>query len=63
MNSPLGIIVVIILVIVLLGGVGPHFYNDAPWQPGYGYGNRGIGVIGVILIIVVVWLLFGGRLG
>ena len=57
MNSPLGIVLVIILVIVLLGGGLPHFYSSAPWGPGYGFGNRGIGILGVILIIVVIlWL-------
>jgi hypothetical protein len=55
--SPLGLILVVILVAVLLGGVGPHFYQGAPWRPGYGFGNPGIGIVGVILIIVLVlWL-------
>jgi hypothetical protein len=58
--STLGIVLVVILVLILLGGVGPTFYQGAPWRAGYGYGNGGIGVIGIILIIVVVWLLFGG---
>ncbi len=57
--SPLGIILLVILVIVLLGGVGPVFYQGAPWRPGYGYGTGGIGVIGVLLIIAVVLLLLG----
>jgi hypothetical protein len=43
---------------VLLGGIGPHFYQGAPWRPGYGLGNPGIGVVGVVLIIVLVlWLM------
>jgi hypothetical protein len=59
MSSPLGIVLVVILILVLLGGVGPHFYTGAPWQPGYGFGNRGIGVIGVILIVILILWLMG----
>jgi Protein of unknown function (DUF3309) len=56
--SPLGLIIIVILVIVLLGGIGPHFYTGAPWRPGYGFGNGGIGVVGVVLIIVLIlWLM------
>jgi Protein of unknown function (DUF3309) len=56
--SPLGLILIVILVIVLLGGIGPHFYTGAPWRPGYGFGNGGIGVVGVVLIIVLIlWLM------
>lgn len=61
--SPLGIVIVVILVIVLLGGVGPYFHSGLPYRPGYGYGNGGIGIIGILLIIALVWLLFGGGLG
>ena len=57
--SPLGIVLAVILILVLIGGVGPHFYTGAPWQPGYGYGFGGIGVIGVILIIVLILALTG----
>jgi hypothetical protein len=57
--SPLGIIILVILIIVLLGGIGPHFYQGVPWRSGYGYGTGGIGVIGIILIIVVILLLSG----
>jgi hypothetical protein len=52
--SPLGLILIVILVIVLLGGIGPHFYTGAPWRPGYGYGNGGIGVVGIILIVILI---------
>jgi Protein of unknown function (DUF3309) len=56
--SPLGLILVVILVIILLGGIGPHFYQGAPWRPGYGLGNGGIGIVGVVLIIVLIlWLM------
>lgn len=57
-------VVIILLIVVLVGGVGPHYYSGAPWQPGYGAGWYGNGAIGLILIIVVVLLLFGGgRIG
>jgi hypothetical protein len=59
--SPLGLILLIILVVVLLGGIGPHFYSNAPWRPGYGYGNGGIGIIGILLIIFII-LYFSGYL-
>jgi Protein of unknown function (DUF3309) len=52
----LGTILVIILIIFLLGGFSGRFGG-----PGYGYGHRGNGLIGIILIIVVV-LLLSGRL-
>ena len=45
----LGLIIVIILVIFLLGGFSGRFGG-----PGYGYGHRGNGLIGIILIIVVI---------
>jgi hypothetical protein len=57
--STLGIVLVVILILVLLGGVGPHFYTSAPWQPGYGFGNGGVGIIGVILIVVILLVLMG----
>ena len=55
----LGTLLIIILIIVLIGGVGPRFYSGAPWQPGYGWGNNGIGIVGVLLIIVIVLALTG----
>ena len=39
--SPLGLILVIILIIFLLGGFSGRFRGY-----GYGYGHRGIGVLG-----------------
>ena len=59
--STLGIVLVIILILVLLGGVGPNFYAGAPWQPAYGFGNGGIGLLGILLIIVLI-AVFMGRL-
>jgi hypothetical protein len=52
----LGTILIIVLVIFLLGGFSGRFGG-----PGYGYGHRGNGLIGVLLIIAVV-LLLSGRL-
>ena len=50
----LGTILVIVLIIFLLGGFSGRFGG-----PGYGFGHRGNGLIGVILVIVVVLLLTG----
>ena len=57
MRSPIGIVVVILLVLILFGGVaGPRFNPN--WQYGYGYGNGGVGILGVILVIfLILWLL------
>jgi hypothetical protein len=52
--SPLGLILLIVLVIFLLGGFSGRFGGY-----GYGYGHGGIGVIGIILIVIVVLLLLG----
>ena len=57
--STLGLVLVIFLVVILLGGVGPHFYSGAPWGPGYGFGYGGIGLVGILLIVVIVLLLTG----
>jgi hypothetical protein len=57
--SPLGIILVVILVLILLGGIGPNIYPGTPWRAGYGFGNGGIGIVGILLIIVVIMLLTG----
>ena len=43
----LSAVLVVILVIILLGGIGPHFYQSKPlgnaWIPSFGAG--GIGVV------------------
>ena len=57
--STIGLVLVILLVVILLGGVGPNFYSGVPWQSGYGYGYGGIGVVGVILIVVLILALSG----
>ena len=43
------VIAVIILVIALLGGFSGRFGG-----PGYGYGDRGNGAIGLLLVIILV---------
>jgi hypothetical protein len=52
----MSLIVVIIILVLLFGGLGFH----SGWGY-YGAGPLG-GIGGLILIIVVVWLLTGGRL-
>jgi hypothetical protein len=52
--SPLGLIVLVVLVIFLLGGFSGRFGGY-----GYGYGHGGIGTIGIILIVIVVLMLLG----
>ena len=49
-------ILIVILILILLGGVGPTFYSGAPWRYGYGFGHGGIGIVGIILIIVIILL-------
>lgn len=51
----LGTILLIILVIALLGGIGPW----APMGYGYGYGHGGFGVIGVLVVILLIPVLAG----
>lgn len=54
----LGPILIIILLLVVVGGL-PTWNYSQNW--GYGYAPSGIGT--VLLVIVVLWLLFGrGRL-
>jgi hypothetical protein len=55
----ISLILVIILVLVLIGAFGPHVYPGTPWQPGYGFGNTGISVVGILLIVLVILLLTG----
>jgi uncharacterized protein DUF3309 len=52
--SPLGLILLVVLVIFLLGGFSGRFGGY-----GYGYGHGGVGLIGIILIIIVVLMLLG----
>jgi hypothetical protein len=53
--STLGVVLLIILIVVLLGGTG--IVGSAPY--GYGFGHRGIGLVGVLFIVVLVLLLTG----
>ena len=39
----LGFILLIVLIVILIGGVGPGFYAGSPWPYGYGAGHYGIG--------------------
>ena len=50
----IGLILVILLVIFLAGGFSGRFGGY-----GYGYGNRGVGVLGTVLIAVVVLMVLG----
>jgi Protein of unknown function (DUF3309) len=51
----MGLIILIILILLIFGGGGYYGYG-AGW-PSYGYGGIGLG--GIILIILVIWLLSG----
>ena len=55
----IGLILVILLIIILLGGVGPSIYPGSPWPYGYGAGHYGVGLVGLIVIILVILLLMG----
>lgn len=50
----LGTILLIILIIALLGG-----FSGRLGGYGYGFGHRGVGIIGTILIIALVLVLLG----
>lgn len=50
--SPLGIVLLVVLVLLLVGGL-PVF----PYAVGWGYGPSGI--IGVVLVVVLILLLLG----
>jgi uncharacterized protein (DUF697 family) len=56
--SPIGIVLVVLLILILFGAVGGP-YLGASWTTGYGYSYGGVGVIGVILIIVLILALTG----
>ncbi|MCZ8181345.1 MAG: DUF3309 family protein [Beijerinckiaceae bacterium] len=49
-----GTILIIVLVIFLLGGFSGRFGGY-----GYGFGNRGVGVLGTVLIVLVILVLMG----
>jgi hypothetical protein len=54
----MGLILLIILILFLVGGLAPWGPYSGPYH-GYGYGNGGIGLGGILLIILVVMLLTG----
>ena len=41
--STLGVVIVVILVLILLGGVGPTFYSGAPWRLATASAMAGLG--------------------
>ena len=55
-------VLIVILILVLLGGVGPTFHSGLPYRTGYGFGYGGIGVVGILVIVLII-LLVSGRLG
>lgn len=57
MRSPLGIVLLVILLLILFGGLAGPRVNPS-WQYGYGYGNGGVGFLGAVLVIfLILWLL------
>jgi hypothetical protein len=52
--SPLGIVLLIVLIALLFGGLGGG--SIAPWSYGYGYGHGGVGLVGVLVVILLVLL-------
>ena len=46
----LGFILLIVLILLLIGGVGPGFYAGLPGPTATALGHYGIGIVGVILI-------------
>ena len=56
--SPIGIILLIILLLILFGGLGGP-YVGAPWPRGYGFGYAPIGIVGILVVVLLVLLLLG----
>ena len=50
-------LILLILLILLFGGGGFYGYSN-----GY-YGPRGMGLMGVLAIVLVIWLVMGGGFG
>lgn len=53
----MGLILLVLVILLVLGGGGfgtYHAYNT--WGPGYGFGS----VAGILIVLLLVWLLFGG---
>lgn len=49
----LTLILIIVLVLILIGGLPNWNYHQAGYAPS--------GIVGVILVILVLWLILGGR--
>jgi len=51
------LILIVVVLLVVFGGGGSYYYgSSAGWGPSH-YG--GIGIVGLLLIVFVVWLLLG----
>ena len=50
-----GFILLIVLMALLIGGIGPW----APAGYGYGFGSGGISALGVVMIVLILMLLLG----
>jgi hypothetical protein len=50
-------LILLLLLIVLFGGGG--FYG---YRSGY-YGSRGMGLVGILVIVLVIWFVMGGGIG
>lgn len=48
---------ILIIVLLLLFGGGGFWYGNRTWGP-----NGGIGIVGIVLFILVLYLLLGHRL-
>lgn len=49
------LILIILIVLLIAGALGPHTYYRS-------YGGPSLDWLWIIVIIIVLWLLFGGRL-
>lgn len=54
--SLLGLILLIFLILILVGGVGPWNIGGGP---GYGVGHSLNGIVGLVLVIVLILFLLG----
>ncbi len=50
-------LILLLLLIVVFGGGG--FYG---YRSGY-YGSRGMGLVGILVIVLVIWSVMGGGIG
>lgn len=57
MSLPL--VILLLLIVVLVGGIGPVVYRRSPWPYAYGLGHSGISAMGVVLVVLLLMLLLG----